>query len=61
MSKFRVKSNISDKDLMTHVLNNLPEEYDMNLNGLENHLMSSGADMLTIEVINKELSHQYEK
>ena len=39
MTKFGQKGNVSDKDFMIHVLDNLPEEYDMILDGLENGLM----------------------
>ena len=46
---------------MIHVLNNLPEEYDAILAGLENHLMSSGPNTLTIEVNHEKLNHQFEK
>ena len=61
MSKFRVKGNIDKEDLVTHVLNNVPKEYDMILVGLENHLALSHPIMLTIKVMCKKLNHQYEK
>ena len=35
---------------MIHILNNLPEEYDVILDGLENHLMMNGPYMVTNEV-----------
>ena len=38
---------------MIHVLNNLPDEYDVILNGLENHLMATGDDALMINSIRK--------
>ena len=61
MSEFGLKSNITNKDFMNHVLNNLPEEYDVILDRLENHLTSSMDDALTIEVFCEKLNHQHEK
>ena len=29
MSKFRIKSNITDEDFMIHILNNWPKEYNV--------------------------------
>ena len=46
---------------MINVLNNLPEEYDVILNGLENHLTLSCPNVLTIKVIYKNTNHWYEK
>ena len=46
---------------MVHILNNIPEEYDVILDGLENHLMSSGPDVFMLEVIFEKLKHQYGK
>ena len=40
MNEFKQKGNVSDEDFMIHVLNNLPKEYDVILNGLENYLMA---------------------
>ena len=51
MNKFRQKGNIMEEDFMIHILNNYPEEYDMILDGLENCLMTTGEDGLTINVI----------
>ena len=36
-----------------HVLNNLPKEYNIIL---ENHLISTGPDVLTIEVVHNKLN-----
>ena len=60
MNKFGLKGNITDKDFMTHVLNNLPKEYNLIL-GLEIHLSLIGVDVLTIDVICKKIDHQYKK
>ena len=46
---------------MIHVLINLPKEYDVILNGLENQLMATADDALTIDLICKKLNHRYEK
>jgi len=54
-------SAISEKDLMVHVLNNLPKEYDMILDGLENRLDKTGDEGLTIEVIREKLSGRFER
>ena len=42
---------------MIRTLNNLPKEYNVILDGLENHLMASGDNVLTINVIPKNLNH----
>ena len=49
------------EDFMIHVLNNLPEEYDVILDGLENHLMATGENALTVDSIHEKLNHRYEK
>ena len=46
---------------MIHVLNNLPKDYDVILNGLNNCLTATGDDVFTINVIPKKMNHQYEK
>ena len=46
---------------MIHVLNDLPKEYDVVLDGQENCLTANGNDALTIEVICKKLNYKYEK
>ena len=44
-------SAISEKDFMVKILNNLPEEYDVILDGLKNRLEASGDQKLTLEGI----------
>ena len=61
MTKFRQKGNVSDEDFMIHVLNNLPEEYYVILDGFENHLMATGENALTIDSIHEKLNHRYKK
>ena len=51
--RIRLKSSINEEDYMTHVQNNLPDEYDKILDGLEIHLTSSGFDALTTVVIHE--------
>ena len=41
-NEFGQKGSVSDKDFMIHDLNNLPEEYDVILDGNENCLMQPG-------------------
>ena len=36
---------------MIHILNNLPKDYNMILDGLENRLTATGDNMLTIDLI----------
>ena len=58
MNEFRRKGNITDKDFIIHVLNNVPKEYDVILDGLENYPTVMGDDMLTINKIWNEVNHQ---
>ena len=44
---------------MIHVLNNLPKEYDVILDGLGNCLMTTGENALTIDLIHEKLNHRY--
>ena len=57
MNKFGQKGSVSDEDFMIHVLNNLPEEYDVILDGLENRLMATGENALNIDSIREKLNH----
>ena len=57
VNKLGCKGSISNEDFMIHTLNNLPEEYDVILNGLKNSPMSSGTDALMIEIIQEKLNH----
>ena len=61
MHEFGLKGNITDKDFMIQVLNNLPMEYNVILDGLKNHLTASGNNMLTVEIIHEKLNHWYKK
>ena len=46
---------------MIHVLNNMPKEYDMILDGLENHFTLSSDDSLTVEVVWETFNDGYKK
>ena len=46
---------------MIHILNNLPKEYDVILDGLENCLTATRDNALTIDSIRKKLNHRQEK
>ena len=61
MTKFGQKDNASDEDFMIHILNNLHEEYNVILDGLENCLTATGENALTIDSIQEKLNHRYEK
>ena len=58
MNELGLKGNMSDEDIMIHVLNNLPEVYDVILDGLVNHLTPSDDNASMIEVIREKLSHR---
>ncbi len=47
-------------EFMIHVLNNLPEEYDVVLDSLETHLVSTGEDRLTLESLREKLNSRFE-
>ena len=46
---------------MIHTLYNLPEKYDVILDGLENYLMSIDNDALPKEIIREKLNYMHEK
>ena len=46
---------------MIHVLNSLPKDCDVILDGLENFLMVTKDNVLTIDVIDKNFNHRYKK
>ena len=61
MDKIRLKGSITDKDFMIHILNNLHQDYDVILHGLENHLTATRDDVLAIDVICEKMNHRHEK
>ena len=54
------KNTIMDEDFMIHILNNLHEKYNVNVNVLENCLTTGGNDKLNFDVICKKMNHWYE-
>ena len=54
---------MSDLDFLIHVLNNLPEEYDVVLDGIESKLMlkSDNPKKLTIEEMGAKLNNRYDR
>ena len=56
MNKFGPKGKITGKDFMIHILNSLPKENDVILDGLENHLTASRDDALAMKVIHKKVN-----
>ena len=61
MTDFGQKGSVSDKDFMIQVLNNLPEEYSVILDRLENCLIATGENALNIDSIREKLNDRYEK
>ena len=61
MTEFGQKGNISDKDFIIHLLNNLPKGYYVILDVLENRLMATGDNALTTDLIHEKLNHRYKK
>ena len=60
-NEFGLKGNITDEDHMINILNNLPEDYSVIVDGLENHLMAARDNVLTMNMICKKLNHRYKK
>ena len=63
IDKTSVSTTISDEDFMIHVLNNLTEDYDVVLDGMESRLMLKENDpnKLTIEDVRDKLSGRYDR
>lgn len=56
------KTDMSDQDFIIHILNNLPEKYDVVLDNLENKLMTDDKNnLLTIEEVREKLSGRYQR
>ena len=60
-NEFGLKCSICDEDVMIHVLNNLPKEYDAIFYLLESHLTLIVNDTLIINVIREKLNHGHKK
>lgn len=63
MDSISLSSKMNDQDFMIHILNNLPEEYDVILDGMESRLMLPDSDpnKLTIENIRDKLNNRFER
>ena len=53
MTKFTLNGSIIEDDFAIHVVDNTPDENDVVLDRVENHLLLSGPDLLTMEMIHK--------
>lgn len=63
MDNISITARMTDVDFMIHILNNLPEDYDVVLDGLESRLMLKDGDpnKLTIEDVRDKLNNRYER
>ena len=63
MNKISLSTQMSDQDFMIHVLNNLPEEYDVVLDGMESRLLLADSDpnKLTIEDVRAKVNNRFER
>ena len=63
IDKINLSTQMSDQDFMIHVLNNLPVEYDVVLDGMESRLLLANSDpkKLTIEDIRAKLNNQFDR
>jgi hypothetical protein len=63
MDSISLSSKMSDQDFMIHILNNLPESYNVILYGMESRLMLADSDpnKLTIENIRDKLNSRFER
>lgn len=63
MDQIHISSRMSDLDFLIHVLNNLPELYDVVLDGMESKLMLADTDpnKLKIEDVRDKLNSRYER
>ena len=63
MDNICLSTKMSDQDFLIHILNNLPEEYDVVLDGLESRLMLDESDKnkLTIKDVQDKLNNRYER
>ena len=58
-----LSTKMTDQDFMIHVLNNLPEQYDVVLDGMESRLMLKDEDpnKLTIEDVRAKLNSRFDR
>ena len=60
MNEIGLVRGMSDMEVMIHVLNNLPEEYDVVLDSLETHIVSTGEDKLALKALQEKLNSRFE-
>jgi len=56
-----MKSVVTDEDLMIHILNNLPKDYDAIVEQLEDDLAASGPNKLTLERVRDKLRIKFQR
>ena len=61
MDKIGLAEKMSDMEFIIHMLNNLPEEYNVVLDRLDSHLVSINEDKLTLEALWEELNSRFEQ
>ena len=61
LNEFGQKVKKADEDFMIHILNNLPQDFNVILDGLENCLMVTMNNVLTINMIHEKSNHRYKK
>ncbi len=61
MDEIRLVGKMSDMELMIHILNNLPEEYDVVLDSFETCLVSTGEARLTLESLREKSNSRFER
>ena len=63
MEDIHIATTMSDLDFLIHVLNNLPDEYDVVLDGMEERLMLKDSDpkKLTIGDMRDKLNNRFER
>ncbi len=59
--KIGLMRRLSDMEFIIQVLNNLPEEYDVVLDSLENRLVSTREDRSTLEALREKLNSRFER
>ena len=61
MDKVKIsgKTDMSDVDLIIHIIASVPEEYEVAVSDLEDRL-TSGADKIDIEIVREKLSTSFD-
>lgn len=63
MDQIDIATKMSDLDFLIHIINNLPELYDVVLDGMEERLMlkDGNPQKLTLEQVREKLNNRYER